>query len=391
MDEATLSHVHEFDEDDLPTVFFCEETLRLGLRFSWYANWSVDPNPTGIVLTADDITLKASHRLSGGDTSIYRIEQDREDSSPALLRVRVRSTRLDAQVVLDRFDVATADAVFARLLKAYPKQAPKKTNEIQVTFRFLSNASGPLSYNRMMEVPSWADVRGNYSARVAAELDSLLAPTYRPSRGGQLFLLHGEPGSGKTYLIRALGSEWRAWCKLEYIVDPEQFFGDSSYMMQILLDHDEGAIATPESDDDDGGEPSLLLSAGRRWRLLLLEDAGELLAADAKQRTGQGLSRLLNVSEGLIGQGLRIMLLITTNEALGDLHPAVQRPGRAALQLEFDRLSADEANAWLDTHGCAERVSKSSTVAELYNMITKQKARKSVRRGKTTGFGARRD
>lgn len=385
---SVLSHVHEFDEDDLPTVFFCEETLRLGLRFSWYANWTIDPSPTGIILTADDITFKASHRLSGGDTSIYRIEQAREDSSPALLRVRVRSTRLDAQVVLDRFDVAAADAVFARLLKAYPKQAPKKTNEIQVTFRFLGR-SGPLSYNRMMEVPSWADVRRNYSERVTLELDGIFAPTYRPSRGGQLFLLHGEPGSGKTYLIRALGSEWRAWCKLEYVVDPEQFFGDSSYMMQILLDHDEGAIAGPDDDDDD--EPSSLTGAGRRWRLLLLEDAGELLAADAKQRTGQGLSRLLNVSEGLIGQGLRIMLLITTNEALGALHPAVQRPGRAALQLEFDRLSPDEANAWLDVHGCTNRVAKATTVAELYDMIAKQKARKSVRRAKTTGFGARRD
>ena len=39
------------------------------------------------------------------------------------------------------------------------------------------------------------------------------------------------------------------------------------------------------------------------WRLLVLEDTGELLTPDAKTVIGQGLSRFLNVVDGLIGQG----------------------------------------------------------------------------------------
>ena len=42
---------------------------------------------------------------------------------------------------------------------------------------------------------------------------------------------------------------------------------------------------------------------------------------------GQGLSRLLNVSDGLLGEGLRAVVLVTTNEPLRRLHPAVVRPG----------------------------------------------------------------
>ena len=36
----------------------------------------------------------------------------------------------------------------------------------------------------------------------------------------------------------------------------------------------------------------------------MLEDTGELLDPDAKTVIGQGLSRFLNVVDGLIGQGL---------------------------------------------------------------------------------------
>ena len=46
----------------------------------------------------------------------------------------------------------------------------------------------------------------------------------------------------------------------------------------------------------------------------MLEDAGELICTSARSQTGQALSRLLNVADGLLGQGGRCLLLITTNE-----------------------------------------------------------------------------
>ncbi len=89
-----------------------------------------------------------------------------------------------------------------------------------------------------------------------------------------------------------------------------------------------------------------------RWRLLVLEDADELLRADAKKETGQALSRLLNVADGFLGQGERVLVLITTNEPLGRLHPAVIRPGRCLAEVEFTPLTAAESAAFLG-HGRA--------------------------------------
>jgi hypothetical protein len=106
--------------------------------------------------------------------------------------------------------------------------------------------------------------------------------------------------------------------------------------------------------------------AEARWRLLILEDTGELLAADARMQAGQGLSRFLNVVDGLIGQGLRILVLVTTNEELGALHPAISRPGRCAANVLFRQIPVDQANAWLREQGQEATVSEPVTLAALY-------------------------
>ena len=119
-------------------------------------------------------------------------------------------------------------------------------------------------------------------------------------------------------------------------------------MLDVLLRND--------ADDDE---------EDRGWRLLVLEDTGELLAADAKARTGQGLSRLLNVVDGIVGQGLRVLVLVTTNERLGELHPAVARPGRCAALVEFPPFPQPEAESWRAARGLPAD-SGEATLAELF-------------------------
>jgi uncharacterized protein DUF5925/ATPase family protein associated with various cellular activities (AAA) len=109
--------------------------------------------------------------------------------------------------------------------------------------------------------------------------------------------------------------------------------------------------------DGDGG------GGGARWRLLLLEDCDELIAGDAKRASGQALSRLLNLTDGVLGQGRNVLVGITTNEDIRSLHPAVIRPGRCLAQIEVGPLPAGEAAAWL---GRADGITSALTLANLY-------------------------
>ena len=244
---------------------------------------------------------------------------------------------------------ATEEAI-DRLLTILVELNPEEKIEsdaVNVTF-WAKGSNGGTSRTRRLIVPAWSEIQDNYTQVTRDSLGQLLDPEFRPEKGGQLILWHGEPGTGKTTALRALAREWKGWCNLHYIADPEKFFGsDSDYMLEVMTN----AYDTNE------------------WRLLVLEDTGELLVPDARHLNGQGLSRFLNSVDGLIGQGLKFMVLVTTNEQLGKLHPAVIRPGRCLSKIEFGPLKDDEIVRWLKANESVRKygeVEDASTLAELY-------------------------
>lgn len=253
-------------------------------------------------------------------------------------------------------DFARAKTVI-EILNVLFHKIEKSKDPAAITVKFWMNGPrGPQQTARTIAAPSFTEIADNYAPEARKVLDHMISNNFEPGAGGQLILWHGPPGTGKTFGLRALAREWAPWCDTEYVIDPEQFFGDANYLMSALL----SSQPEYEWDEDEG-----IRKPKDKWRLLIFEDTGELLAADARARTGQGLSRLLNVVDGFVGQGLRTIILITTNEDFEKLHPAVTRPGRCAAKANFGPLSKEQSREWAERHNVTVPNAE-HTLAELF-------------------------
>ena len=321
--------------DGLVPAAFNEAVMRDGLSYIRRRSFPIVELTLEQLVVLGDVQLAERH--PAGCAVLLRAGSD--------MLLQLVAGRGHGHIEAAGHDRDAVDAVVADLVGAL-REAEPTDDEVPVTF--LANASGRLiEPRRRISAPAWADIRGNYSTGARSALDDLMAAR-GPGPGG-LLLWHGEPGTGKSYALRALAREWRGWCDTHFVTDADAFLGgQTSYLLSALLRSNRGV---------DGED---------RWRLVVLEDAGELLAADARAVAGQGLSRLLNLADGLLGEGLRVVLLVTTNEPLRRLHPAVVRPGRTWAEVEFGELGVDEANGWLADRGCGKSTDCAISLADLF-------------------------
>lgn len=192
----------------------------------------------------------------------------------------------------------------------------------KVSIDFWQKSSGMYTTTRTIEAPDWTEVTHHYPSEVQSSLAALVS-TQLQEPDGRVLLWHGPPGTGKTSAIRSLARSWRSQARFQVVLDPEPVFSNAASLMQVVL-------------DEDGDDEST------KWRVLVIEDADEIVRAD-NDRTSQSLSRLLNIGDGIVGQGLKVLILLTTNEPPSRLHPALTRPGRCMSEIFFRRFRREEA------------------------------------------------
>lgn len=155
-----------------------------------------------------------------------------------------------------------------------------------------------------------------------------------------LYLLYGTAGTGKTTYIRHLIKEC-ATEKRKFVYVPSKVFENFTdpTILPFLLDN--------------------------RGCIYIIEDCENLVTVDDGIRS-DGISDLLNMTDGLLSDALNIKIICTFNTDYETIDPALLRPGRCRCKYGFELLDKDRANVVAEKYGL-EPVEEDVTLAELFN------------------------
>lgn len=233
----------------------------------------------------------------------------------------------------------------ARIEQGFSGLEQTEDDVVPITVSYLSPNGGAATYNSNIACPSWDEIEANYPSPARGRLSELIESD--PFSGmGRLMIWNGIPGSGKTFCIRALMRAWKEHFKFVNVVDSDNFLDRMDYYHTLIQESRDKPI------------------------LFIMEDSAESLLTESRGRFGSRISRMLNMTDGLLTQGRNDLFLVTFNEDIDEIDAAVARPGRCRSRVEFDRFSHDEAVRWLESEGGdpSQVPVEGCTLAQLYQL-----------------------
>ena len=197
------------------------------------------------------------------------------------------------------------------------------------------------------------DVKDNYNDDLP---DKKIRDFIESEGEAGLCILHGKPGTGKTYYIRDLIKK----SKKEFIYMNKEclnYINDSSFI----------AFLTKSKNS-----------------VFIMEDCENVLAS--RTDYNNTISTLLNLSDGLLGDSLNNKFICTFNTDISNIDEALLRKGRMKVCYEFKYLKPEKANALAEKLNKVDRFDKEVPLCDVMNSETNGNEDIPQRKSRRIGF-----
>jgi hypothetical protein len=235
------------------------------------------------------------------------------------------------------YDIANGDISEQINLEEVGKfEKPKKKSQISLVkseMGHLDTHDYDLSFPEM-------DLELNYGSGFNKVHDVIMGRLNKENDKG-IVLLHGDPGTGKTSYIKYLTKQ---------IKDKEILFIPPS-MAEIL------------------SEPSIIpFLMDHKNSILIIEDAERVISDRQINGSSPGVSNILNLTDGILGDCLSIQIIATFNMKREKIDSALLRKGRLIAEHKFQKLNVDETNKLLKHINKDVVVNEGLVLSDIYNI-----------------------
>jgi len=152
------------------------------------------------------------------------------------------------------------------------------------------------------------------------KIHEVISTRLNKSHDKGIILLHGDPGTGKTSYIK--------------------------YLTSLIKDKD--ILFIPPSMAEMLSEPSIIpFLMDHKNSILIIEDAERVISDREINGSPAGVSNILNLTDGILGDCLNIQIVATFNMKREKIDKALLRKGRLIAEHKFGKLNVDETNKLL--------------------------------------------
>jgi hypothetical protein len=184
------------------------------------------------------------------------------------------------------------------------------------------------------------DLESNYG-KDFLKVHKTIVSRLNEENGKGIILLHGEPGTGKTSYIK--------------------------YLTSLIKNKD--ILFIPPSMAEVLSEPSIIpFLMECKNSILIIEDAERVIGDRETNGSPAGVSNILNLTDGILGDCLSIQIVATFNMKREKIDRALLRKGRLIAEYKFDKLSIEDTQKLLKKLNKDINVTEGMCLADIYNI-----------------------